>query len=100
MSIGAEKPDRPRKAPADRLRGAVGVLARLVLLSFLVGVVLSFFDLTPERIFENFGQTVADAYGAVIAALEWAVPYVALGAVLVLPAWAVLAGLDWIKRRR
>lgn len=78
----------------------VSTIVRLAILCFLVGFILVFFDIKPEHIFENFGDTVVNIWRGVIDAAEWAAPYVVTGAIIVLPIWAVVTVLDFLKRRR
>ena len=69
--------------------GAVGTIVRLVVLSVVVGVVLSALNIRPEELFRHilllFDRLRAMGFGAV----EWAIRYFLLGAVIVVPIWAV-----------
>lgn len=73
---------------------------KLVIISLLVGLVMSWFDITPQSIIENFGGTVAKVYEVATSWLRWMVPYILLGATLVVPIWAVLALLKLGKGRK
>ncbi|SCA54973.1 hypothetical protein MTBPR1_10220 [Candidatus Terasakiella magnetica] len=64
---------------------------KLALVSLLVGLVMSWFDITPQSIMENFGETVAKAYSTMTGWIRWMVPYILLGATIVIPIWAILA---------
>ena len=100
MPLGGEG-DQVPKRPVGRDFGRVlSSLMKLVLLCFIVGFILIFFDIQPERIFENFGEMVASIWRACVRAVEWAAPYILTGAVIVVPIWAVLTVLDLLKRRR
>jgi Na+/H+-dicarboxylate symporter len=75
-------------------------LLKLALVSLLVGLVMSWFDITPQSILENFGETVAKVYSTVTGWLRWMVPYILLGATIVIPIWAVLALLRMGGRKK
>jgi Na+/H+-dicarboxylate symporter len=73
---------------------------KLALISLLVGVFMSFFDITPQTILENFGESVAKAYEIMTGWLRWMVPYILLGATIVIPIWAILALLRLGGRKK
>lgn len=64
-------------------------IIKLVILSFFVGVALAFFDIDPKTILENFGETIQKVFNVIARFIEWAVKYVFLGAVVVLPIWFI-----------
>jgi hypothetical protein len=74
----------------------VGGIVRLVLLCLLVGLVLSFFDITPQHIVTDTLRTLREIYDLVFGAVHWAVPYILLGAVVVVP----VAVISLMMRRR
>ena len=69
--------------------GALGTIIRLVVLSVVVGVVLSALNIRPDDLVRHivllFDRLRAMGFGAV----EWAIRYFLLGAVVVVPIWAV-----------
>jgi hypothetical protein len=65
-------------------------LFRLLLAALIVGLLLSVFGLRPEELLRAMGDSVADAFGSVVALVSWAIPYLLLGAVVVAPIWLVL----------
>ncbi len=73
---------------------------KLAIVSLLVGMVMSFFDITPQAILENFGESVAKAYAMMTSWLRWMVRYILLGATIVVPIWAVLAILRMGGRKK
>ncbi|MDV7338805.1 DUF6460 domain-containing protein [Terasakiella sp. A23] len=81
-------------------KGIGRTILRLIFISLLVGVIMSFFDITPQSILENFGETVSKVYGVATGWLRWMVPYILLGATIVVPVWAVLALLKMGGRKR
>ena len=65
------------------------VIVRLVLLSILVGVVLSALGLDPLNIARSIQRLVQSIWEMGFDAVRWVWGYFLLGAVLVIPIWAV-----------
>ncbi|MFD2182657.1 DUF6460 domain-containing protein [Rhodoplanes azumiensis] len=73
------------------LGGSPGaVAARLVLLSILVGVVLSAVGLDPLNIIHSIERLVRSVWDMGFDAIVWLWRYFLLGAVLVIPIWLVI----------
>jgi Domain of unknown function (DUF6460) len=68
----------------------LGVLARLVLVSILVGVVLTAFGLDPWNIIQSVERLIRHIWNMGWDAVRWLWRYFLLGAVLVIPIWIVL----------
>ncbi len=89
-------PTRSREAT----RRIGGVLLKLALWSLVVGVILSLFDLTPRVLLAKLGGTAEAVFDFAVSAVEWAVPYVLLGALIVVPIWLLTAGWRKLKGGR
>ena len=81
-------------------RNLGGTLLKLFILSLIVGFVLSVFNIDPEKLLGSIGGTVESIFNVLVDALEWAVPFVLIGAVVVIPIWLILAALRMARRRR
>jgi Family of unknown function (DUF6460) len=68
----------------------LSVLARLVLLSILVGVVLSAVGLDPWNIVHSVERLVRQIWDMGFDAVRWIWRYFLLGAVLVVPIWLLV----------
>jgi hypothetical protein len=84
-----------RPAPAtsfNRFLGGtpLGVLARLILLSVLVGVILSAIGLDPADILRSLERLVRSIWDMGFDAVRWAWRYFLLGAVVVVPIWFIV----------
>src|SRR6185295_4360836 len=84
-----------RSAPAtsfNRFLGGtpLGVLARLILLSVLVGVILSAIGLDPADILHSLERLVRTIWDMGFDAVRWAWRYFLLGAVVVVPIWFIV----------
>ncbi len=65
------------------------VIVRLILLSIVVGIVLSAFDITPYNILDRLNVLAKRLYDMGFGAVEWALGYFILGAIVVIPIWFV-----------
>jgi len=68
----------------------LSVLARLVLLSILVGVVLSAIGLDPMNIMRSIERLIRDVWDMGFDAVRWQWRYFQLDAVLVVPIWLLV----------
>ena len=76
-----------------------GTIAKLFLLSVVVGWIISVLDLS----FSGFFEHLADAFGTVVEwarwLIGWTLPYAAIGAIVVVPFWLVSQLLKLNRRR-
>ena len=68
----------------------LSVFFRLVLLSILIGVVLSAFGLDPLNILESVRNLVVRIWDMGFDAIAWVWRYFLLGAVIVIPIWLIM----------
>jgi len=68
----------------------LAVLARLVLLSVLVGVILSALGLDPFDIIHSVERLIRSIWNMGWDAVRWVWRYFLLGAVIVIPIWLVM----------
>ncbi|HXF55502.1 MAG TPA: DUF6460 domain-containing protein [Hyphomicrobiaceae bacterium] len=67
----------------------LGVAIRLVLLSIVVGIVMSALGITPANLFYHLDLLVRRLYDLGFAWIEWLLGYFLLGAIVVFPIWIV-----------
>lgn len=96
---------RPRFEMRDLYRGRtssagslIGTVLRLFLLCVVVGVVMTFFGITPRSLFADTIGTLRDAYALAERIIHWSVPYALLGASVVVPIVLVVLFLRLIRR--
>jgi hypothetical protein len=75
-------------------------IIKLAVMSLIVGMVLSFFEIHPRMLLENFGETAQEIFAIAASFIEWAVPYVLIGAVVVIPIWVIFAVLGYARGRK
>ena len=68
----------------------LAVLVRLILISILVGVVLSAFGLDPWNIIPSLKRFVLDIWDMGFDAIRWVWRYFLLGAIIVIPIWLIV----------
>ena len=68
----------------------LSVFFRLVLLSILIGVVLSAFGLDPFNIVESILRIIRRIWEMGFDAIAWVWRYFLLGAVIVIPIWLIV----------
>lgn len=72
------------------LGGSVlGVVVRLLVLSLVVGVILSTLGITPANIFDKIDVLLRRIYDLGFGAIESVLGYVILGAMVVVPIWFI-----------
>ena len=74
-------------------------IIKIVLFSFVIGLLLSFFDVDPAQLLRNFGATAEQIFKIVADIIEWGVKYVLLGAVVVIPIWLIFFAIGKLRRR-
>jgi len=67
----------------------LGVIIRLVLLSIVVGVVLSALGITPDNFFYQINLLLRRIYDLGFGVFEWVLGYLVLGAMVVVPIWLI-----------
>ena len=68
----------------------LGVLARLILVSILVGVILSAFGLDPFDIVHSIQRMIRTLWDLGFDAFRWLWRYFLLGAGIVIPVWILM----------
>ncbi len=68
----------------------LAVAGRLILLSILVGVVLTALGLDPWNIIDSVRQLIVHVWNMGFDAVRWLWQYFLLGAVLVVPIWLLM----------
>ncbi|MDP6573023.1 MAG: DUF6460 domain-containing protein [Rhodospirillales bacterium] len=72
---------------------------KIAIASLIVGLLLGFFDIDPRELLADFGETVQHIFSAVASVVEWAVKYVLLGAIVVVPIWLIFFAIGWLRDR-
>ncbi len=82
------------------VRKMIGTGIKLLLICLLVGWVLSVIDIDALGFIRFLSQSLRHAGELAADGVRWAVPYILLGAVIVVPFYIIKLGLDLLKRRK
>jgi hypothetical protein len=72
----------------------LGVLVRLILVSILVGVVLSALGLDPFDIWHSIERLLRSIWDMGFDAVRWLWRYFLLGAIIVIPIWLIMRAVN------
>ncbi len=75
------------------------LIVKLLIGSFLVGWMLTLFDITPLELLEDLTGTIGEIYSTALGTVRWAAEYILLGAVIVLPIWGIIAALNYVQAK-
>lgn len=75
-----------------------GVLIRLALISIVVGVVLSALGINLRNFFDRINELLRAIYDLGFGAIDWVLQYLLLGAIVVVPIWAIARVAAILKR--
>jgi hypothetical protein len=91
IQSGIER-EKDMENPASRFFGGppLAVVARLILLSILIGVVLAAFGLDPLNIIDSVRRLIWRIWDMGFEAIAWLWRYFLLGAVIVIPIWLIV----------
>jgi hypothetical protein len=84
-------PTMPRITP--------GTIVRVLLLCFVVGLILAFLDVDPRNLFHDLIRLGRELFDMSIDFVNWAGKYVWMGAVVVVPVWAVVLLYRYLRGR-
>ncbi len=75
------------------------IVVKLLIFSFLVGWLLTLFDITPLDLLKDLTGTIGEIYATALSTVRWAADYILLGAVIVIPFWAIFAGMNYLQAK-
>lgn len=76
-----------------------GTIIKLVSLSLVVGLVLSYFGVTPANFWNSMGDLAISAWESGTAFFDWALIYILIGGAVVLPVY-LLRSLFKVLRKK
>jgi len=68
----------------------VRTLVKLGVASLILGSGLAYFGVTPEKLLGALGLSPEQAVELVRRGIEWAMPNITLGAIVIVPVWLVM----------
>jgi len=79
------------------LGSGVGLVVRLLVLSLVVGVVLTALDITPVNLISKVTLLARHLYELGFASFHWVAQYVLVGAMVVVPVWLIARLFKQVK---
>jgi hypothetical protein len=85
----------------QRLLGGspISVIVKLVLMSIVVGIVLSALGLTPAELFHRLDIILRRIYELGFGWVDWLFRYFLVGAVIVIPIWLIARFIASMRKR-
>lgn len=81
------------------VRDILAIVAKLAVASLIVGLLLSWLDINPRMLLRDLPELLRDMIRFLLSTVDWALPYILLGAVIVVPVWGAFALLRVLRRR-
>lgn len=72
------------------VHGLVRTLVKLTIASLIVGTVMTHFGITPDQLMREFGVSQERLVELARQAMNWALPNLLVGALVIVPVWFVL----------
>ncbi|MCW8835353.1 MAG: DUF6460 domain-containing protein [Rhodospirillales bacterium] len=76
------------------------VILKLAIVSLLVGLVLRAFDIEPRNLLSSLGETAQKIFDVLVGLVDWTIPYILLGAVVVIPIWLIMVVLRVVRAKK
>lgn len=71
-------------------RNIASTLIKLAIGSLLLGLLLRFFSISPRGLLEGLGDTALEIFDIIAGMMAWAIDYILIGAIVVVPIWLVM----------
>jgi len=78
----------------------VAVIVRLVIISLVVGIVLSTLGITPQNLYYRLNIILGHLYDMGFKSVEWVFGYVLLGAMVVVPIWLIARAFGLLRQSK
>ncbi len=83
----------------ERLFGGnpIGVIVRLIILSIVVGIIMTALDIRLDNIFYHLQILARRIYDLGFGVFEWLFKYLVIGAVIVVPVWLIMRLISGVR---
>ncbi len=65
-------------------------LIKIIVASLIVGVLLSFLEITPQQVLTELGLTPEAILSYIQRGINWAIPHLILGSIVIVPVWLII----------
>ena len=81
------------------LRDVVVIAIKLLVASLIVGLIFRALDIHPRSLLRDVPDVIRDVFRLAVHIVDWGIPYVLLGAVIVVPVWLLFTLFQLMRRR-
>ena len=81
------------------LRDVLVIAIKLLVASLIVGLIFRALDIHPRALLRDIPDVIRDVFRLIVQIADWGIPYVLLGAVIVVPVWLLFTLFRLIRRR-
>ncbi|MDA0675220.1 MAG: DUF6460 domain-containing protein [Proteobacteria bacterium] len=75
-------------------------IVKILVASLVLGLLLSLFNIRPQQLLRGLGDTALQIVKVFAELFEWALGYILLGAVVIVPVWLIVAAVRHMRGRR
>lgn len=68
----------------------LATVIKILVASLIVGVLLSYLEITPQDVLAEFGLTPERVMSVLMRGFNWAVPHLILGSIVIVPVWLII----------
>ena len=70
-------------------KSAMSTIIKIAIGSLLLGLLLRFFSISPRGLLQGLGDTALEIFDIIAGMLAWAVEYILIGAIVIVPIWLI-----------
>jgi hypothetical protein len=82
------------------LRSSKFPIVKIAVWSLVVGLGLALLGVSPRALLASIGGTAQDIFKVFVDLFQWALEYILLGAVVVLPIWGVICAYRFARGKK
>ena len=75
-------------------------IVKLLVWSLVVGLILALLDVSPRASLASLGGAAQDIFEVFVDLFQWALEYIILGAVVVLPLWGIVWAWRFVRSKK
>ena len=81
------------------VRDILVIAIKLLIASLVVGLIFRALDIQPRSLLRDIPDVIRDVFRLAVQIVDWGIPYILLGAVIVVPVWLLFTLFRLMRRR-
>ncbi len=81
------------------MQGLGSTVIKIAIASLILGLFLSLFNVQPREMLAKLGDWALQIFSIVAHMLEWAIDYILIGAVVIVPIWLAVLAVRFLRGR-